>query len=167
MPDDKEEAQLVVDEIMEGEATEQREYDDFAVLFRTNSQSRLFEGKLRENKIPYRVIGGQSFYDRREIKDLLGYLAVLANTDDDVNLLRIINNPPRGIGAATVEIATERSREFGRSIYEVLESEDFLKSIPPKSRGAVLDFLALMERYREPMLGVMKRIMTSITTGSR
>ncbi len=152
MPDDRIEAQLVVDEILEANATEKRPYDDFAVLFRTNGQSRLFESKLREFKIPYRVIGGQSFFDRREIKDLLGYLSVLANPDDDVNLLRVINTPARGIGATTVGLATERSRALGRSVLWVLEDEGFQKMLPPKARGAVLDFLAFLERFREPML---------------
>ncbi len=152
MPDDGEEAQLVVDEIIEGNATERRRYDDFAVLFRTNGQSRPFESKLREYKIPYRVIGGQSFFDRREVKDLLAYLQVLANPDDDVNLLRVLNNPPRGIGNATVSLATERSRELGCGVFEVLDSGEFQASVPPKSRAAVLDFLTLLERYREPML---------------
>ena len=152
LPDDKEEAQLVVDEVIEGNATEQRSYDDFAVIFRTNAQSRRFEGLLREAKIPYRVIGGQSFYDRREVKDLLGYLQVIANSDDDVNLLRVINNPPRGIGNATISMAMERSRELGRSLFEVLDSPEFHAMITPRSRAAVLDFLHLLDRYREPMI---------------
>ncbi|MFP6873436.1 MAG: UvrD-helicase domain-containing protein [Verrucomicrobiales bacterium] len=151
MPDEEEEVQLVVDEILEGNATEKRGYDDFAVLFRTNHQSRLFELKLREYKIPYRVIGGQSFYDRREIKDLLAYLQVISNPDDDINLLRVVNNPPRGIGNATVSLANERSREFGGSIFEVMDSGDFQQMLPGKSRASVVSFLALLKGCRESM----------------
>ncbi|MEC8907021.1 MAG: UvrD-helicase domain-containing protein [Verrucomicrobiota bacterium] len=112
MADENAEAQLVVDEILEMNATEKRKHEDFAVLFRTNSQSRLFETKLREYKIPYRVIGGQSFFDRREIKDLIAYLSIIRNPDDYINLLRIINNPPRVIGVSSIEIETEQSREI-------------------------------------------------------
>ena len=79
MPGDEEESQFVVDEILEMTATEKRSYEDIAVLFRMNSLSRVFESKLREYKIPYKVVGGQSFFDRREIKDLLAYLSVIKN----------------------------------------------------------------------------------------
>ncbi|MCP4847539.1 MAG: UvrD-helicase domain-containing protein [Verrucomicrobiaceae bacterium] len=145
MPEEEEEVQFVVDEILAVNATEKRSYDDFAVLFRTNNQSRRFELKLREHKIPYRVIGGQSFYDRREVKDLLAYLQVIANPDDDINLLRIVNNPPRGIGAATVSLANEKSREMGISIFDVMGSSDFQQMLPAKSRASVARFVALIK----------------------
>ncbi|MEC9037838.1 MAG: UvrD-helicase domain-containing protein [Verrucomicrobiota bacterium] len=152
MADEDSESQLVVDEILEMTATEKRSYEDFAVLFRTNSQSRLFETKLREYKIPYRVIGGQSFYDRREIKDLIAYLTIIKNPDDDINLLRVINNPPRGIGAASIEIATEQSRGLGTSLSEVLQSEDYQEKLPQRSRSAVKKFVDMLDDYRSPML---------------
>ena len=152
MTDENAEAQLVVDEILEMTATEKRKYEDFAVLFRMNSQSRLFETKLREYKIPYRVIGGQSFYDRREIKDLIAYLTIIKNPDDDINLLRVINNPPRGIGAASIEIATDQSRDLGVSLSEVLQSEDYQKKLPKRSRSSVKKFIDLLEDYRSPMM---------------
>jgi DNA helicase II / ATP-dependent DNA helicase PcrA len=152
MADEDAESQLVVDEILEMTATEKRKYEDFAVLFRTNSQSRLFETKLREYKIPYRVIGGQSFFDRREIKDLIAYLTIIKNPDDDINLLRIINNPPRGIGAASIEIATEQSRDLGVSLSEVLQSEEYQKKLPQRSRSSVKKFIDMLEDYRSPMM---------------
>jgi len=152
MADEDAESQLVVDEILEMTATEKRKYEDFAVLFRTNSQSRLFETKLREYKIPYRVIGGQSFFDRREIKDLIAYLTIIKNPDDDINLLRVINNPPRGIGAASIEIATEQSRDFGVSLSEVLQSEEYQKKLPQRSRSSVKKFIDMLEDYRSPMM---------------
>ena len=152
MADEDAESQLVVDEILEMTATEKRKYEDFAVLFRTNSQSRLFETKLREYKIPYRVIGGQSFFDRREIKDLIAYLTIIKNPDDDINLLRVINNPPRGIGAASIEIATEQSRDLGVSLSEVLQSEEYQKKLPQRSRSSVKKFIDMLEDYRSPMM---------------
>ncbi len=151
MSEAEEEVQLVVDEILEANVSAKRSYDDFAVLFRTKHQSRLFELKLREYKIPYRVIGGQSFYDRREIKDLLAYLQVIFNPDDDINLLRVVNNPPRGIGNATVSLANERSREFGGSIFEVMDSGDFQQMLPGKSRASVVSFMALLKGCRQSM----------------
>jgi superfamily I DNA/RNA helicase len=151
MPEEEAEVQFVVDEIIGANATEKRSYDDFAVLFRTNNQSRLFELRLREYKIPYRVIGGQSFYDRREIKDLLAYLQVIANPDDDINLLRVVSNPPRGIGATTVSLANEKSREMGRSTFEVMTRSDFQQMLPGKSRASVVKFVALLRGYRESM----------------
>ena len=152
MADEDAESQLVVDEILEMTATEKKRYEDFAVLFRTNSQSRLFETKLREYKIPYRVIGGQSFFDRREIKDLIAYLTIIKNPDDDINLLRIINNPPRGIGGTSIGIATEHSRELGISLSEVLQSEEYQKKLPQRSRSSVKKFIDMLEDYRSPMM---------------
>lgn len=152
MADEDAESQLVVDEILEMTATEKKRYEDFAVLFRTNSQSRLFETKLREYKIPYRVIGGQSFFDRREIKDLIAYLTIIKNPDDDINLLRIINNPPRGIGGTSIGIATEHSRELGITLSEVLQSEEYQKKLPQRSRSSVKKFIDMLEDYRSPMM---------------
>ena len=152
MADEDAESQLVVDEILEMTATEKKRYEDFAVLFRTNSQSRLFETKLREYKIPYRVIGGQSFFDRREIKDLIAYLTIIKNPEDDINLLRIINNPPRGIGGTSIGIATEHSRELGISLSEVLQSEEYQKKLPQRSRSSVKKFIDMLEDYRSPMM---------------
>ena len=120
MPGDKEEAELIVEEIKEVKMGEKRSWDDFAILFRTNAQTRVFETELRENDIPYRMIGGQSFYDRKEVKDLMSYLAVIANQDDDVNMLRIINNPPRGIGDKTLDDLSRWARTKGISIFAAI-----------------------------------------------
>jgi DNA helicase-2/ATP-dependent DNA helicase PcrA len=157
MHDEEQEVQFVVDEMIESHVTEKRSYDDFAVLFRTNNQSRLYELRLREYKIPYRVIGGQSFYDRREVKDLLAYLQVIANPDDDINLLRIVNNPPRGIGAATVSLASEKSREAGKSIFDIMGDTGFQQILPGKSRASVAGFVAFIDQCRECMCGERAR----------
>ncbi len=153
MPDDREEARVIVEEIVEIHNTEKRDWNDFALLIRMNAQSRIFEGHLREAKVPYRVIGGMSFYDRREIKDLLGYLQLLCNPDDDVNLLRVVNNPPRGIGAGTITQATDYSRQWEKSIYETLRDEDFTGGLSARAREALAEFTEVIERYRDAMCG--------------
>ena len=152
MPEDEQEAQFVVDEILEMTATEKRSYEDIAVLYRMNSLSRMFESKLREYKIPYKVVGGQSFFDRREIKDLLAYLSLIKNQHDDINLLRIINNPPRGIGAATVSLAVEKSREFRASISSTFQNPEFISNLSTKAASKVGVFVDLIESYRATMV---------------
>ena len=152
MPGEEEESQFVVDEILEMTATEKRSYEDIAVLFRMNSLSRNFESKLREYKIPYKVIGGQSFFDRREIKDLLAYLSYIKNEDDDINLLRIINNPPRGIGASTVSLAVDKSRELRISLSETLHHPEFISNLSKKGASKINEFIDLIESYRSPMM---------------
>ena len=152
MPGEEEESQFVVDEILEMTATEKRSYEDIAVLFRMNSLSRNFESKLREYKIPYKVIGGQSFFDRREIKDLLAYLSYIKNEDDDINLLRIINNPPRGIGVSTVSLAVDKSRELRISLSETLHEPEFISNLSKKGASKINEFIDLIESYRSPMM---------------
>src|SRR5207247_3935729 len=123
-------------------------WEDFAVLFRMNAQSRFIEEELRRLRIPYRVVGGKSFFDRREIKDVLAYAACLLNADDDVSLLRIVNTPARGIGDGTVEKATTASIHKRCSIFQIMRHEKFLAELPTRARGAVekfTDFLDDME----------------------
>ena len=109
------EADKIVSEILKMRFKERAKYSDFAILYRSNFQSRLFEGKLRENHIPYEISGGTSFFDRAEIKDVLAYLKLIVNPDDDAAFLRIVNTPRRGIGASTLEKLGEyaNAREGG------------------------------------------------------
>ena len=86
-----------------------RNFKDFAILYRTNAQSNALEYAFKRNSIPYRIIGGTRFFDRAEVKDMLAYLCVINNRADDLRLLRIINNPPRGIGAKTIEMASRQA----------------------------------------------------------
>ncbi|WP_449867045.1 DNA helicase PcrA, partial [Paenibacillus arenilitoris] len=96
-------------------------YADHAILYRTNAQSRVIEEILIKSDIPYQIVGGIKFYDRKEIKDLLGYLKLVSNPDDDISLLRIINVPKRGIGDTTVGKLAEEAARRGTSIYRVLD----------------------------------------------
>ncbi len=99
---DKEEAVIVAKDIKRIKRQDDCEYDDFAILYRTNAQSRSFEEEFRKQGIPYRIYGGLSFYQRKEIKDIIAYFRLVANPDDEEAFKRIINYPARGIGATTV-----------------------------------------------------------------
>ena len=118
---DKDECAYVSDKIKELHDNNVN-YDDIAVLYRTNAQSRLIEEEMLKNGIPYRIIGSFYFYNRKEIKDLLCYLRLINNHDDDVSLLRVINTPKRGIGDKTIENLTNIATEKGISLFEAIES---------------------------------------------
>jgi len=155
MPDDKQEATLIVSEIHSRKISEGLKWEDFAVLFRMNAQSRLFETTFRDLKIPYRVVGGNSFFDSREIKDVLAYAACLLNADDDVSLLRIVNTPARGISDGTVEKATTASIHKRCSVFAIMRDEEFLASLSARARGALEKFTAFIDdtdlRMHEPL----------------
>ena len=147
VPDDREEANFVVGEIQKQQLTEPCGWTEFAVIFRMNAQSRLVEENLRRLKIPYRVVGGRSFFERREVKDLLAYLTCLANPQDDVSLLRIINTPARGISPATIDLAIQESNNSKKSIFETLVSERFQKLLTQRTRDSIQKFTELMDEY--------------------
>ena len=140
VPNDREEAEFIVNEIGARQNSETGSWEDFAILYRMNQQSRFFEENLRRMRIPYRVVGGKSFYDRREIKDIMSTMSVLLNPQDDAALLRIINTPPRGIGPTTVEIALERSHAAHRSLYEELTHPEFLAYVTKRAAEAIRKF---------------------------
>jgi superfamily I DNA/RNA helicase len=148
MPGDDQEAEFIAEEIMAGKSAVGRKWEDFAVLFRTNGQSRKIELALRERKIPYRMVGAQSFYDRREVRDVLAYAQLLAAPDTDVPLLRILNAPNRGIGQSTAVLATEWSREHHESVWQALCDPKFTSSVGPKARDAIESFVALIAGHK-------------------
>jgi Superfamily I DNA and RNA helicases len=148
VPNEKEEAEFIVNELAARRDSEGGTWEDYAILYRMNMQSRCFEENLRRMRIPYRVVGGKSFYDRREIKDLMSYMAVLLNPQDDAALLRIINTPPRGIGATTVDIALERSTQNHRSLYDELTSPEFLDYVTRRAAEAICAFADTIEAAR-------------------
>ena len=145
--DDEEEAEMISKEIEQGYFSNKEPWESYAVLFRTNDQSRILEQAFRKKKIPYRVVGARSFYDRREVKDILSYLTVLHNPHDDISLLRVLNTPTRGIGGSTAELARDHSMEKQFSIWVALCDESFLRQIPEKSRTAVRNFTAMISKY--------------------
>ncbi len=142
MPGDDQEAEFIAEEIMAEKGAVGREWEDFAILFRTNGQSRKLELAFRERKIPYRMVGAQSFYDRREVRDVLAYAQLLASPDADVPLLRVLNAPNRGIGQSTAVLATDWSREHHESVWQALCDPLFTAQLGAKSANAVQDFVA-------------------------
>jgi DNA helicase II / ATP-dependent DNA helicase PcrA len=152
VPDDREEANFVVGEIQKQQLAEQCSWNEFAVIFRMNAQSRLIEENFRRLHIPYRVVGGRSFFERREVKDLLAYLSCLVNPQDDVSLLRIINTPARGIGATTIELAIQESNKAKQSVFEALRSEEFQNLLSQRAREATLKFAELIDEYETKLL---------------
>lgn len=149
MPDADTEAEWITTELAEKHRMSQRPYDDMAILFRTNTQSRVLEEKLRENQIPYRLIGGQSFYERREVKDVLAYLNLFLNHTDDVSLLRVIATPPRGIGGGTITLMTQYSIDNQISIHSAMSDLGFLSGLSSRARHAILAFLDFLNRYAD------------------
>lgn len=151
MPDDTIEAEWITDELIREKNRYKIEFDDFAILFRTNSQTRVFEENLRRKKVPYRVVGTKSFFDRREIKDVLAFLHMLTNPDDDINLLRIVNCPPRGIGDTAIEEATAMSQRRQESIWKTITSGELGTKLPERSVRAFGEFVALIQRYQDAL----------------
>lgn len=122
---DKEEAQIVCNDIKRIKAAEKCEYSDFAILYRTNSQSRSFEECMRKTGIPYRIYGGLSFYQRKEVKDIIAYFRVVVNPDDEEALRRIINYPARGIGDTTVNRIAATANNKGGSLWKVISNPGY------------------------------------------
>jgi DNA helicase-2/ATP-dependent DNA helicase PcrA len=146
--DEQTEATSIVQEIAARIETGKIPAGNIAILFRTNEQPRLFETELRRLRARYILIGGQSFYDRREIRDMLAYLKVLARPDDEMSLLRIINTPQRGIGDATVDKLTTRAVRAGKSIWDVIPDAQAAGEIPAKALAALAELCALLDRFR-------------------
>ncbi|WP_324719415.1 ATP-dependent helicase [Salinimicrobium sp. HB62] len=121
---DGEEGRFVASSIFENKMEQQLKNGDFAILYRTNAQSRAMEDALRKKDIPYRIYGGLSFYQRKEIKDVLSYLRLVINPKDEEALKRVINYPARGIGQTTVDRLTIAANHYKRSIFEIIENLD-------------------------------------------
>lgn len=137
-------ANAIIAEILKGE----RDYRDFAVLYRTNAQSRVLEEKMVSNSIPYRLLGGTRFYERKEIKDLLAYLRVISNPQDDIALQRIINTPKRGIGQATIDRIVQYGLSQGMDFYETARLSKELSVVGNGPATKVVDFILMIDRFR-------------------
>ncbi len=146
--DDVEEAHFVAEAI----STPDREPSDFAILYRTNAQSRLFEEALSRRGIPYLIIGGTRFYERREIKDLIAYLRLLLNPDDEVSWKRIVNVPPREIGKGTTTVIDEIAQQENRSPDQAARLALERSALTARGEKALRGFLHLLEDLRGAMV---------------
>ncbi|MGG0665722.1 DNA helicase PcrA [Viridibacillus arvi] len=144
--DEKQEAQFVVQTIQELMIKDNRSLDDFAILYRTNAQSRAMEEVLVKSNMAYTIVGGTKFYDRKEIKDLLAYLRLIANNDDDLSLARIINEPKRSIGATSFDRMAQFAFEQDRSIFDALREVDFM-GLPARAANAAAKFHAMISDF--------------------
>ena len=147
LEDEKREAWFIGSEI-EKLHDEGYKYSDIAILYRKNAQSRPFEEKFSFRGIPYRVLAGLRFYDRKEIKDVMSYLRLIENPDDNVSMLRIINEPKRGIGAKTLAAIEVYARNNGYSIYRALCEQELQAALGNKSREAIKVFIEMIEDIR-------------------
>lgn len=146
---DAEEGRYVAGSIFENKMQNQRLNGHFAVLYRTNSQSRAIEDALRKRDIPYRIYGGLSFYQRKEIKDLLSYLRLVINPKDEEALKRVINFPTRGIGQTTLDRLTVAANHYSKSIFEVMENLDKIDlKINSGTKRKLEDFINMIKSFQ-------------------
>lgn len=148
--DERDEAEFVIGEIQERRyAAKRRPLRDFAVLYRTNSQSRAFEEALRRNSMPYRLVGAIRFYDRREIKDLLAWLRLVANPADDEALRRAIAAPRRGVGDTTLDAMAAFAQQYRMPLLSAATDPAFTTTLRPNTRDALAQFAGLVRRFAE------------------
>lgn len=143
---EKDEAQFVVRQILQLQKEEGLSLDQFAVLYRTNAQSRVIEEHLVMSNIDYTIVGGTKFYDRKEIKDLLAYLRLIANPEDDLALSRVINEPKRGIGATSFEKMATFAIQQDRSIFDSLQEVDFM-GLTARATNEAVKFREMIDRF--------------------
>lgn len=146
--DDHEEGSKIVRAIQQESQRRKLDLKDFAVLYRTNAQSRALEEAFRKNAIPYEIVGGTRFYERKEIKDILAYLRLLANPTDEVSLLRILNYPTRGIGDVTVEHVRMFSILHSMSIFDSLKRIEEITELTDRAKSGLVQFRALIEKFQ-------------------
>ena len=142
------EAQFVVGKIKELIQNENRKYAEIAILYRTNAQSRVMEEVLLKSNIEYAIVGGTKFYDRKEIKDILAYLRLIANPDDDISLQRVINVPKRGIGSSSIDKIANFAMRHDLSMYQALDSLELI-GLSPKATKAAIQFRDLVNGYTQ------------------
>jgi len=150
LADERAEAEMVIAEIKRHAETDGRAYGDFSIFYRTNAQSRQFEDVLRREKIPYQIVGGLRFYDRKEIKDVLSYFKVILNPSDSISLKRIINVPARGIGKTTIEKLEEYHAQHeseGLTFWDVVQRAAFDSSMT--SAGAARKLAGFVELFKK------------------
>jgi ATP-dependent DNA helicase UvrD/PcrA len=150
--DERDEADWVVQELMTRRASSAKlSLNDVAVLYRTNAQSRAFEEALRRQALPYRLVGAVSFYDRREIRDIMSYAKLIANPADDEAFRRAVAAPKRGVGETSIDALAELARAQGLPLYDAAARPDLVASLRPATRTALADFVGIIRRLRDRM----------------
>src|SRR5215217_7326971 len=164
--DERDEAEWVVRELQSRSAAGDWSYGDMAVLYRTNSQSRALEEAFRRAGVPYRLVGAISFYERREVKDLLAYLRLVANPSDDEAFLRAVGVPRRGLGETSLSILGRAATQWGKSLLETARIADRVPDLRPNVRQAFRNFAELIDSAAEkreiPPADLLERIIRSI-----
>ena len=146
--DEMEEADAIISALQKEIKLEKRNFSDFAILYRTNSQSRAIEDAFRRSGIPYNIVGGIRFYERKEVKDLVGYLSLILNPKDTISLRRVVNFPPRGIGLKTVDKCVKEAEKRKVEMIEVLNSPENM-GIRGKQADALNMFYNIISKYNE------------------
>lgn len=170
LKDEETEAEFVVDDIMRRACKSQTPLGNFAILFRTQVQPRLFEMQLRKQHVPYTLVGGMSFFDRKEVRDVLAFLRLVANPDDELSLLRVINVPPRGIGTTTVKKALALATQQGLSLSGILLRGNEFPELNPGAVAAAGALLATLKGLGELTSGrqiveLVKRLLAAVNYG--
>jgi len=147
--DERDEAEWLVRELADRASASTWAFDEMAILYRTNAQSRAFEEALRRAGLPYKLVGAVSFYERREVKDLLAYLRLVANPADDEAFLRAIGVPRRGLGTASLIALGQQAAQWNKTLLDTAAIADRVTGLRPQARRAFLDFAELIARLRE------------------
>jgi DNA helicase-2/ATP-dependent DNA helicase PcrA len=147
--DERDEAEFVIGEMMARRSGSALSLNDMAILYRTNAQSRAMEEVLRRHALPYRLVGAVRFYDRREIRDLMAYLKLIANPSDDEAFRRAVGVPKRGLGETTIEQLADASRARGLAMFEGAQDADAISGLRPAARVALGQFINLIRTMRE------------------
>ena len=163
--DEIDEGEQVVTDLISHKVRQGKQFGDYAILYRGNHQSRLFEKILRQQGIPYKISGGQSWFARAEIKDIFAYLKLLCNPTDDAAFLRAVTTPRRGIGDSTLDALGLYAQSQESSLYECADHEDLISSLTEKPGQALLEFKQWLESYKdrlahEPALEVLKELVS-------
>lgn len=148
--EEQEEARFVVQQIQQiKENNPEIDYGDFSILYRTNAQSRPFEDLLLHHNIPYNIVGGLKFYDRKEIKDAIAYLRIIANPEDTVSLLRVINTPRRGIGKTTIGRLMDAAQQLGVPLWEIINDETSVNTIGGRAGKSLTQFANIIQTVKD------------------
>jgi DNA helicase-2/ATP-dependent DNA helicase PcrA len=165
-PSGHDEADQIAAQIAEDIHAGRRRPRDFAVFYRTNALSRSLEFSLRSAGVPYQMVNGVEFYQRKEIKDVLGYLMLLGNPRDDQAFFRVVNTPPRGIGKTTLQRLAEHASRYGLTMLEAARESGLVESLPKKAAVAAAKFVAMFDRLGEAAMRPVEEILGLVLSES-